>query len=240
VAFRFKGKNHAGQEWRAAGAIVTFGKQIEELRPGTFKTDGTVASKDHDKNFPTSDHRPHPRTGVGVVRAIDFTETRPGLVDEVGEALRLSKDPRIAYFIHDKRTFSSTPRKRFKAFEWRPYTGSSPHTSHGHLSVVRGELGEQTHLFSIKPGQAIGPATSPPSENGEDEMAFTEEEERFLKQFVKVVAEDMGSSRAFAKSAILDIRKDIITRNELIKFFKDLPTGSVDEALTELLKRLDK
>ena len=239
MAFRFKGTNHAGQKWRAAGAIVTFGQQIEGLRPGTFKHDGTVASKRHDERSPTSDHRPKPRTGVGVVRALDFTETSPGLVDEVGEALRLSKDPRISYFIHNKRIFSSSRTKKFKAWEWRPYTGSDPHTTHGHLSVVSGELGEQTHKFSIS-GQGVGQAPAESTDNGEDDMAFTAEEEEFLKKFVKVVSIDMGSSRAFAKSAILDIRKDIITRDELIKFLTDLPTENVEETLAELLKRLRK
>ena len=171
VAFRFKGKNHAGQEWRAAGAIVTFGKQIEELRPKGHKSDGTVAGKDHDKASPTSDHRPHPRTGLGVVRAIDFGETEHGLVDEVGEALRLSKDPRIAYFIHDGRIFSSTPtKKKFKAWEWRPYTGSSPHRDHGHLSDVTDALSEQTHPFSISLTQPIGLSRIETNPEGEDDM----------------------------------------------------------------------
>lgn len=171
MAFRFKGKNHAGQEWRAAGAIVTFGKQIEELRPGTFKSDGTVASKQHDKDNPTSDHRPNPRTGLGVVRALDFTETKPGQVGEVAEALRLSKDPRIAYFIFNGRKFSSTKTKTLKAWEWRPYTGKNPHKNHGHLSVVAGELGEQTHPFSISVDSILlAPARRIDSEEEKDDM----------------------------------------------------------------------
>jgi hypothetical protein len=149
TAFRFDGRNHADQEWRAAGAIVTFGKQIEVLRPGTFGKDGTVASKEHDAAHPTSDHRPKPRTGVGTVRAIDFHETAPSLVDEVTEALRVSKDPRISYVIHDGRMFSSYDVPTVKAYNWRTYTGDNPHRDHGHLSVVEGELGEQTHPFSI-------------------------------------------------------------------------------------------
>jgi len=77
-----------------------------------------------------------------------------------------------------------------------------------------------------------------PDDTGDNDMAFTAEEEAFLKRFVKVVSIDMGSSRDFAKSAILDIRKDIVTRDELRKFFNGLPTGSAEEAITELQKRL--
>lgn len=246
MGFRFSGRNHADQEWRVAGAIETFGRQVESIRPGKFATDGTVASKQHDIDNPGSDHRPSPRSGIGVVRAIDFGEPKanPTLVDEIGESLRLSKDPRISYFIHNKRIFSSFATKNHKAFEWRPYKPKTkkgqkpnPHTTHGHLSVVAGKLGEQKHEFSIVLGQLPAHATIQP-EGSEDVMAFTADEEAFLKRFVKVVSIDMGSSRDFAKSAILDIRKDIVTKDELIRFLRDLPTGSVEEALTELLKRV--
>jgi hypothetical protein len=163
MAFRFKGRNHAGQEWRAAGAIETFGKQIEVLRPGTFGNDGTVASKEHDRAHPTSDHGPNPRTGTGIVRALDFHETSPGLVDEVLEALRLSRDPRISYVIHDGRMFSSYKTRTFKAWGWRPYTGDNPHRDHGHLSVVKGELGEARQPFSIS---LNGPLATDEEEEG--------------------------------------------------------------------------
>ena len=92
----------------------------------------------------------------------------------------------------------------------------------------------------IDPTTVLIPDGAPPFVGEEEEMAFTPDEEAFLKNFVKVVVEDMGSSRAFAKSAITDIRKDIITRNELIKFFSGLPTGSADEAIKELLRRLNQ
>jgi hypothetical protein len=237
MVFRFDGVNHAGQEWRAAGAIVTFGKQIEAIRPGRFRTDGTVASKQHDLNSPTSDHRPSPRVGLGTVRALDFAEGTRGFVDEIAETLRLSRDPRILYVIHDRRKFSSTRTKKFPAFEWRPYTGENGHLTHGHISVVPGEVGEQTQEFAVAPGQAIGQIQD--VEIGKEEMAFTAEEEAFLKELFRVVVEDMGSNAKFAKSAILDIRKDIITRGELQAAFKDLPKGDVDAAIAEVVKRLN-
>jgi hypothetical protein len=236
VTFRFEGINHAGQEWRAAGAIVTFGRQIEEIRPGRFRTDGTVASKAHDKNSPKSDHRPSPRTGLGIVRALDFAEGTRGFVDEVAEALRQSQDPRINYVIHDRRKFSSFSTSRFDAWEWRPYTGENGHKTHGHLSVMSGTLSEQTHDFAVAPGQAV---RAMQGLEEEEEMAFTAEEEAFLKEFFKVVVKDMESNARFARSVITDIRKDIITRGELKLAFKDLPKGDVDAAIAEIIRRLN-
>ncbi len=93
----------------------------------------------------------------------------------------------------------------------------------------------------VDPNLVVDPPIVPlPTDDtgDDDDMAFTPEEEDFLKDFVKVVSVDMGSSRHFAKSAILDIRKDVITRDELLKLFTGLPDGSVEEAHTELLKRL--
>jgi hypothetical protein len=237
MAFRFEGVNHAGQEWRAAGAVVTFGRQIEAIRPGRFGTDGTVASKQHDINSPKSDHRPSPRVGLGTVRAIDFAEGARGFVDEVAETLRLSRDPRILYVIHDRRKFSSTPTRKVPAYEWRPYTGKNGHLTHGHLSVVSGPLSEQTQEFALVPGQVVGQIQS--VEIGKEEMAFTAEEEAFLKELFRVVVEDMGSNAKFAKSAILDIRKDVVTRGELVSAFRDLPVGDVDAAIAEIVKRLN-
>jgi hypothetical protein len=237
MGFRFEGVNHAGQSWRAAGSIVTFGQQIEEIRPGSFRTDGTVASKNHDKVSPNSDHRPSPRSGLGTVRALDFAEGARGFVDEVAESLRLSQDPRILYVIHDRRKFSSTRTRKFDAWEWRPYTGQNGHQTHGHLSVVGGELGEQTQPFAVAPGQSLSRPMVGQEEEGE-EMSFSAEEEAFLKELFKVVVTDMGSNANFAKSAIKDIRKDIITKGELIVALRDLPPGDVDAAIAELIRRL--
>jgi hypothetical protein len=100
-------------------------------------------------------------------------------------------------------------------------------------------LGPKALEAGIDSGTVLVPGGAPPFESGEEvKMTFTAEEEDFLKDFVKVVSVDMGSSRHFAKSAILDIRKDVITRDELVKLFTDLPEGSVEEAHAELLKRL--
>jgi hypothetical protein len=122
-----------------------------------YPTDGTVASKGHDQASPLSDHRPDYR---GNVRAIDFGGPAE-YVDSTIEAIRLSKDLRVKYVIHDRRMFSSYPTPGYPPFTWRPYSGASPHATHAHLSVLTA-TGEQTQPWSIAP--------APPQE--EEEMAF--------------------------------------------------------------------
>lgn len=147
MSFRLYGTNWAGQAWRVAGSIKTIASQIDEIRAGaTHPADGTVASKTHDQVSPTSDHSPD---AAGIVRAIDFGETTPGLVDEIGEQLRTSEDPRIRYFIHDTRMFSSYPAGGIPPWTWRPYTGANPHRDHGHLSVLEGSLEDDMTPFAI-------------------------------------------------------------------------------------------
>lgn len=136
MAFRYSGTAWDGQKWRVAKSVETLGNQIMDLRGTTtsFGADGTVASKAHDQNNPNSDHTVKPKIGSGVVYAIDFQEERL-VVDDVLNAIRLSKDNRVLYGIHDSQMFSSYPTSAHPAWTWRPYGGSNGHPDHGHLSV---------------------------------------------------------------------------------------------------------
>lgn len=146
MAFRYSGTNWEGRSWRTAGAITTLGRQIEQLRPGTYPTDGTVASQAHDQVNPSSDHRPDTD---GIVRAIDWHETTAGQIDEMAEAIRRSQDSRLKYLIHDRRMFSSYPTTAAPAWTWRPYGGAAPHGTHAHLSVLTGAQGELSHPWQL-------------------------------------------------------------------------------------------
>lgn len=109
--------------------------EVEVAFPLPHPTDGTVASRGHDQNSPRSDHRPHPYTGVGMVRAVDT-----GIHDDEGdglfEALRLSEDERIRYVIYRGEIFSYYNHSNGPAWSVRPYTGGG-HLSHVHVSVRR-------------------------------------------------------------------------------------------------------
>lgn len=151
MAFRYSGTG-----WRVALSLRTFGDQIMEAR-GTrtsYSKDGTIGDTAHAARV--SDHNPDAQ---GIVRALDFYEHAPGFVDQVAEAIRARRDPRVKYFIHDDRMFSSYSTSSRKAWEWGPYTGINGHEDHGHLSVVSTAEADQTYPWPMP-----GAPTNPPEE----------------------------------------------------------------------------
>jgi hypothetical protein len=139
MAFRIGGYNWQGRKWRLVRSLVVLAAQITELRPATQPNDGTVASKAHDLNDIkdgeyNSDHHPDED---GDVLALDAGEPadEPEWCQDLYEALRESRDPRIRYVIHGGRMFSSYPAHGYKAWEDRPYTGKNSHPTHIHVSV---------------------------------------------------------------------------------------------------------
>jgi hypothetical protein len=119
--------------WRTAAALLTLREQVDARAPSRNKrSDGTIGDANHQNR--NSDHNPWvPPPAGGVVTALDLTHDRAAGadMDELAEALRSSRDPRIKYVIRNRRIFSST----VSPWMWRPYTGSNPHTTHMHLSV---------------------------------------------------------------------------------------------------------
>jgi len=140
MAFRYEGYNWEGREWQTVPAITALGLQIEEVRGGTLSTDGTVASRGHDERSPRSDHRPDYEDGD--VSAIDFGGS-PEFLAEVFESIRLSKDPRVKYAIHNQQIFSSYNHADGAPYTLRPYSGS-PHTHHIHISVTDAQQNDGT------------------------------------------------------------------------------------------------
>lgn len=87
------------------------------------------------------------------------------------------------------------------------------------------------------PPCAGGPSTPPE----EDALAIlTDDEQVELQKFLQLL-EDMGSNVSFVKGLIPDMRKNVITRDELTAALADLPTGESTEAtITEIRRRLTK
>jgi hypothetical protein len=160
MRFRTSGTNWEGRAWTLVPSLVVLGQQISVLHPKGHGADGTVASKPHDAANPTSDHRPTPYIGPGVVRALDFGETTEDDVFKVLEAIRLSRDPRVKYVIHERRLFSSYASGTTGPFEWRPYGGPAPHDDHGHISTLAG-LDTDTRPWVIT--NVEEPTMKPPS-----------------------------------------------------------------------------
>lgn len=134
--FRYTGYNWEGRQWHTAAPITALGRQIEERWPARHPYDGTAASKTHDQNSPTSDHRPKPLTGEGTVRAIDIG-VYLDQAERLFQELRASRDERIKYVIFQNRIFSSYDHANGDPFEERPYYGT-PHNSHIHISTLPG------------------------------------------------------------------------------------------------------
>lgn len=134
--------------WRPAYSLTTLFRQLDVLFPDRDRaSDGTIC--DPATHSPDSDHCPHdfPGWGNDIVTAGDYTHDPASGADmgEVSEMLRLSRDPRIKYVIHNRRIFSATNAP----WEWRPYTLPNPHTRHMHLSVIGARLADDTREWSI-------------------------------------------------------------------------------------------
>lgn len=163
MAFRHSGHNWEGRKWQSIPAIVVLGNQIEEARPGTYATDGTVASRAHDLASPTSHHRPDT---AGNVRALDAGGP-PEWLDEYAEAMRLSRDPRIVYFIYKGRIFSNYAYGGVEPYTWREYIGANKHETHAHVSIRRDTVGDDAPFQIELPEQEIRPV--PPLTDYEQE-----------------------------------------------------------------------
>lgn len=125
---------------RPAKSLSVLKAQIDACYPGrSTASDGMLASSQHTATNPTSDHEPRliDASGIKVVSAFDVThDPDSGAdMDVVAEQIRLDRDPRIKYVIWNNRMFASYPKAPWAAWEWRPYTGTNPHTKHMHVSV---------------------------------------------------------------------------------------------------------
>jgi hypothetical protein len=115
--------------WRVAKSLLILRDQINAMAPGrSTSSDGTIGDAAHQAT--NSDHNPN---ADGVVTAMDITHDPAHGVDagKLAEMLRASRDQRIKYVISQRRIFSS----KVSPWQWRPYTGASPHTEHVHISV---------------------------------------------------------------------------------------------------------
>lgn len=121
--------------WRNCGASLTLISAVNARWPGRDKSsDGTIGDQSHANR--ASDHNPNAQ---GVVRArdIDVNGIDVGWLFEWLRQ-RAAGDPRLAgggYLILNRRITAPD----FSG--WRAYTGSNPHTGHGHVSFSRNASG---------------------------------------------------------------------------------------------------
>lgn len=123
-------------DWRAARSLLTLRDQVNAAWPGRSKaSDGIVGDSRHQAE-PTSDHNPALIRGEWIVCAFDVTHDLAHGVDcgRLAAAIVASRDPRIKYLIWNRRILDTRPQ--FQPWTWQPYTGTSPHTEHLHISVL--------------------------------------------------------------------------------------------------------
>ena len=123
--------------WRLAKSLIRLRQEVNALAPMRSKaSDGSIGDAAHATR--NSDHNPWVRdNGSGVVTAIDITHDPAGglSAQNLAEALRAMRDPRVKYIIWNRRIANSKPIGAAPAWAWRPYKGSNPHTKHIHISV---------------------------------------------------------------------------------------------------------
>ena len=122
-----------GDTWQVVPSLIVLLAQVDEAWPAPHAADGTLASVRHREVSPLSDHNPDIN---GDVRAADIGEVTEDDAFVLAEAIRVSKDPRVKYVIHEKRMFSYYEKHDVPSFTWRPYSGANGHWSHVHISVL--------------------------------------------------------------------------------------------------------
>lgn len=132
--------------WRVAKSLDTLLGQINARFPNRDKaSDGSIGDPAHQSR--DSDHNAW--FGPGIVTARDFDhDPRGGLdCDELTDQLAEARDPRLKYMIFNRWILDSRPQ--FNPWRWVRYTGSNPHTSHMHLSVMPNSSCDSTARWNL-------------------------------------------------------------------------------------------
>lgn len=137
-----------GVGWHTPASLNALMDEVEAWDPIPRTSDGTVGDTAHSARL--SDHNPDEN---GVVRALDAGESDDAQGDQLFEALRASKDDRIAYVIHDGFRFLGAKYPLLGTRQpWVniPYTGLNAHLKHNHTSVNEAydDDGRPWHLFT--------------------------------------------------------------------------------------------
>ena len=142
--------------WRPARSLTQLLAQVNTSCPGRAKgCDGIIGDAAHQATG--GEHNPD---AGGVVRALDITnDPESGMTSaHLADWLIASRDTRIKYVISAGRICSST----VSPWTWRPYTGSNPHRSHMHLSVVDGVVGDDPRPWTLRARTTDARPTVPP------------------------------------------------------------------------------
>ena len=145
------------QAWKVADSLDVLLGQLDDLAPERSKaSDGSIGDAAHASR--SSDHNPWWRfLGQAYVTARDFTHDPDHGLDchALATALEQGHDPRTKYAIFNERIMSGAGGPA--PWQWRPYTGTNPHTHHLHLSVVS-DARALSKIPWLLPGMSMPPS----------------------------------------------------------------------------------
>lgn len=125
--------------WREAKSLLALREEVNTKYPNrSTVSDGTIGDAGHATR--DSDHNPWviDNTGIGVVTALDLThDPASGAdMDELAHVLASQRDHRIKYIIRRRKIARSYDKPGILAWSWADYTGTNPHITHMHVSVL--------------------------------------------------------------------------------------------------------
>lgn len=203
--------------YRLCDAGLTLRAEINKRWPNRDKkSDGWIGDAAHASR--SSDHNPWVRkAGVGIVRAIDIDVDGVDMAYLMEHLRRLgeSGDRRLSlngYLIFNERITAPGFRS------WRAYTGSNPHTAHGHVSFSTDPVGFDltTPWGLLVPGvdPAPRPTPSPPAAK-EESMALVPQEQWdqvYRQEMVPIeFADHHGATKDNQFGQVLSIRKELVS-----------------------------
>lgn len=149
---------------RLASSLVRLRDQINAAYPNRSKaSDGWIGDAAHRAS--ASDHNPN---SADVVCALDLTHSPQTGFDAhaLADRLRVNRHPNLKYIISNRRICGD-----WTGWNWWPYNGSNPHSSHVHFSVGNGNDGQSTPPYDDTSDWAIGGAPTPAGGKSLDDVA---------------------------------------------------------------------
>lgn len=140
---------------RIANSLGKLRDQVNAKWPNRSKaSDGWIGDAAHAAS--ASDHNPN---RAGVVCALDITNSpQTGFdVHALADRLRINRHPNLKYIISNRRICGA-----WTGWNWWPYYGSNPHSSHAHFSVGVGNDGQSQPPYDDTTAWNIGGAQVPP------------------------------------------------------------------------------
>lgn len=126
-------------------------------------SDGICASPKHSQQNPNSDHE------RGEAWDLTHDPAHGCDVDALFRQIVDRRDPRVKYLIRNNRILRSYAKPGIPAWTWGPYSGSNPHTKHGHCSILPNARHDVSRWFNTV-APTPPPISKPAPQEDDDAM----------------------------------------------------------------------